>query len=73
MSDEFTFEESSVNEFSRLKGSVYAPVGIDADMSDFVKINKADLIATLRHYEKTHVTWCRDHAGDLLYIEAHIK
>ena len=38
-------------------------------MSDYVRVNKFDLIRTLRHYEKTHVVYYRDHNNDLVFVE----
>lgn len=64
------FREASISEFGRIAGSVYAPVNLNGDLSDYVKINKADLIRTLRLYEKTHVAYYRTEDNEIRFVEA---
>lgn len=56
-------------EFARLKGKVYAPVHLTDDMSDYVKINKGDLIHSLRMYDIRWVRISEEADGAIIFIE----
>lgn len=62
---------ASRSEFARLRGPVEAPVALTGEMSDYVRVNKGDLLSALRHYEIGWVEYYRDPDGTLRFVAGH--
>ncbi len=55
-------------EFLRMPGAVFAPVMLTGEMSDYVRVNKADLRRVLKHYGITEVEYYRDGDGAMVFV-----
>ncbi len=60
-------EVITLRAFHKRPGKVFAPATLTADMSDYVQVSKADLIARLRVYEITHVEIITQADGTILF------